>query len=321
MQPTFANSAAHPRKRHSQGMTESNHPFLTLKARVVMVFFFALALGVGVLLVLLGSFNLLPLDADDALLPPLVYILVFSGLCLALLAVARRPPLRLVYLLGPLPPNFAWVQLVWLVGGIFLFSLGTFQVSYLALSWVAPGWVEGTLQQSLLLSADQTAYPRLYHGLMLISVVVVAPITEEFIFRGILLHRWAVKWGVRPAIVLTSVLFGLLHSNLLGLFVFGIVMSLLYLSTRSLLVPIVAHALNNALASGLEFLTVRSAPEMTVTTLAEFRETWWLGVACLLVSAPWVLRYIVYRWPKAQAELPYFANQQARSAGLHGLRP
>lgn len=294
-------------------MTDTQHPFLTLKARVVVGIFLAISLAVGLLLVLLSSFSLLPFQADDSLVPPIIYMLVFSGLCLALLAIARHPPLRLPYLIGPIPPRFAWLQLVWLVAGIFLFSLGAFQVSYLALALLAPGWVEATLQQSLLLSADQTAYPRIYNGLMLIAVVVVAPITEEFIFRGVLLHRWGLKWGVRPAIVLTSVLFGLLHSNLVGLFVFGVVMSLLYLSTRSLLVPMAAHALNNALASGLEFFNLRSAPDLTVTTLAEFRETWWLGVACLLVSAPWVLRYIAYRWPQPQAELPYLANQRLRS--------
>jgi len=206
----------------------------------------------------------------------------------------------------------AWVQLLWLVVGVFLFSQGAFQVSYLGLSLVAPGWVEATLHQSLLLSPDQVTAPGLYNGLVLFSVVVVAPITEEFIFRGVLLHRWGVKWGIRPAIVMTSILFGMLHSNLVGLFVFGVVMALLYLSTRSLLVPMVAHALNNAIASSIDFLTAQPTAN-TLTTLAEFRANWWLGLVCLLVSAPWVLRYVAYHWPDAQTPLPYFTNQGYRS--------
>jgi membrane protease YdiL (CAAX protease family) len=124
----------------------------------------------------------------------------------------------------------------------------------------------------------------------------------------VLLHRWGLKWGIRPAIVLTSILFGLLHSNLIGLFAFGVVMSLLYLTTRSLLVPIVAHGINNALSSALDILW---APPTTqaANTLAEFRASWWLGVICLLLSAPWVLRYVIYNWPDRQTQLPYFANQ------------
>lgn len=288
-----------------------NNPFLALKARLVVAAFFAISTGLALVFGTLGALELLPLEGDDPILAPILYSLIFLGLCGSILWTARRSPLNLAALLGPWPRRLAWVQLLWLVVGVFLFSLGAFQVSYLGLSIVAPGLVEATLRQSLLLSADQATDPSLYNGLMLFSVLVVAPITEEFIFRGVLLHRWGMKWGVRPAIVLTSVLFGVLHSNLIGLFVFGVVMSLLYLSTRSLLVPMAAHAINNAIASGIDILANQPTAN-TVDTLAEFRASWWLGVLCLLVSAPWVLRYVVYHWPKRQALLPYFTNQGCR---------
>ncbi|MBE9111322.1 CPBP family intramembrane metalloprotease [Nodosilinea sp. LEGE 07298] len=289
-------------------MAGCENPFLALKARQVVVMFFMITAGLALVFSTLGALELLPLQGDDPILAPILYSLIFFGLCVAILLAARRLPLRLTVLLGPVPRHLAWVQLLWLVVGVFLFSLGAFQVSYLGLSLVAPGLVETTLSQSLLLSPDQATAPGLYNTLMLFSVLVVAPITEEFIFRGVLLHRWGVKWGVRPAIVLTSVLFGVLHSNLIGLFVFGVVMSLLYLSTRSLLVPMVAHAINNAIASGVDFLATQPTAN-AIDTLAEFRASWWLGVLCLLVSAPWVLRYVAYHWPERQAPLPYFLNQ------------
>lgn len=295
-------------------MATFENPFIALKARLVVVVFFVTALGLALVFGTLGGLGLIPWAADDPIFAPVLYSLIFSSLCLSIWLVSRRPPLRLSYLLGPWPHQLAWLQLLWLVVGVFLFSLGAFQLSYLALSLVAPTWVEASLQQSLLLSAEQAASPRLYNGLMLFSVVVVAPIAEEFIFRGVLLHRWGTKWGVGPAIFLTSVLFGLLHANVIGLFVFGVVMALLYLSTRSLIVPIVAHAINNAIASGVELLTALTTPEdLAINTLAEFRASWWLGVLCLLVSAPWVLRYVVYHWPQPNAPLPYFANQAPRS--------
>ncbi len=293
-------------------MATSENPFLALKARLVLLIFLAISLTMALVFSILGALELMPFQGGDPILAPILYSLVFSGLCLSIVAAARRSPIRLAALFGPWPRQLAWVQLLWLVVGVFLFSQGAFQVSYLGLSLVAPGWVEATLHQSLLLSPDQVATPGLYNGLVLFSVVVVAPITEEFIFRGVLLHRWGVKWGIRPAIVMTSILFGMLHSNLIGLFVFGVVMALLYLSTRSLLVPMVAHALNNAIASGIDFLTAQPTAN-TLTTLAEFRANWWLGLVCLLVSAPWVLRYVAYHWPDAQTPLPYFANQGYRS--------
>jgi membrane protease YdiL (CAAX protease family) len=297
-------------------MARSNYPaenpFTTLKARWLLVGFFVISIGLGLGLIILGSLHLLPIQVGDPILAPVLYILVFTSLCGLIVARRRFFALHLRDLIGPMPWHLAWLQLLWLVVGVFIFSVGAFQVSYLGLSWVAPHLVEATLQQSRLLLADQSADPSLYNSLMLFSVVVVAPVTEEFLFRGILFHRWAVKWGVRAAIVMTSVLFGLLHSNLIGLFVFGVVMSLLYLTTRSLLVPIAAHALNNALASGLDYAAIRASPSTPIHTLADFQANWWLGIVCLLVSAPWVLRYVAYHWPIPSTPLPYFANQRQR---------
>ena len=292
-------------------MTDCDNPFLALKARRVGLLFVAISLSLGLVFGTLGALERLPLQGDDPILAPSLYSLIFVGLSAGILRSTRRSPLRLPLLLGQWPQHLAWVQLLGLVSGLFLFSLGAFQVSYLGLALVAPDLVETTLQQSLILSADQAANPGLYNLLVLFSVLVVAPVTEEFIFRGVLLHRWGVKWGIGPAIVLTSVLFGVLHSNLVGLFVFGVVMSLLYLSTRSLVVPMVAHALNNAIASAVDFLSTQSAAN-TIDTLAEFRASWWVGPLCLLVSAPWVLRYVAYHWPNDETQLPYFANQDCQ---------
>jgi membrane protease YdiL (CAAX protease family) len=295
-------------------MATPEHPFNFLKARVVVLLFTAISLVMTLLISTLGALELLPMQPDDPILVPILYMLIFICCCWVLMLITRQPRLRLADLVGEWPQHLAWPRLLWLVVGLFLFSLGAFQVSYLLLSLLMPALVESTLEQSLL-SIDQTASPGLYNGLILFSVLVVAPITEEFIFRGILLHRWAMKWGVRPAILLTSVLFGVLHSNLIGLFVFGVVMSLLYISTRSLLVPIAAHAANNAIASSIEYLTIRSQNTINVDTLAEFRSSWWLGVLCLAASAPWVVRYIRRHWPSAKIQLPYFANQLQRQLG------
>ncbi|MBD0268325.1 MAG: CPBP family intramembrane metalloprotease, partial [Cyanobacteria bacterium Co-bin8] len=206
-------------------MAMSENPFVRLKARVVVLGFFAIAGSLALLFGILGTLNVLPLQPNDPILAPVLYILIFSGLCLSVLLWSRRPALSLKYLLGRWPAHFSWQAMGLLVLGMFFFSLGAFQLSYLLLSLVAPGIVEATLQQTLLLSAEETSTPGLYNLLMLFSAIVVAPITEEFLFRGILLHRWGLKWGIRPAIVLTSIFFGVLHSNLIGLFVFGVIMS------------------------------------------------------------------------------------------------
>lgn len=89
-----------------------------------------------------------------------------------------------------------------------------------------------------------------------VLVTVVAPIAEELLFRAYVfpaLRNWKGTW---PAVILTGLLFGLLHVAsspayaLLPLAVFGALLCLLYLRTRSLYPCIVLHSLNNCIAFG-----------------------------------------------------------------------
>ncbi len=89
-----------------------------------------------------------------------------------------------------------------------------------------------------------------------VLVTVFAPIAEELLFRGFVfpaLRNWK---GTTPAVVLTGLLFGLLHVfsspayALVALSVFGSLLCLLYLRTRSLYPCIALHSINNSIAFG-----------------------------------------------------------------------
>jgi hypothetical protein len=86
---------------------------------------------------------------------------------------------------------------------------------------------------------------------------VVAPVAEEFFFRGfffVALRNWR---GVWPAALITGLVFGGIHvgsapaAYLVPLAVFGFFLCLLYERTRSLYPCIVLHALNNSVAFGI----------------------------------------------------------------------
>lgn len=91
----------------------------------------------------------------------------------------------------------------------------------------------------------------------LFAVALVAPLTEESLFRGLLLRGFDQRWGRWPALVLSSALFALFHLNIwqaLPAFVAGLYLGSLFLATGSLAYPMVAHAVFNGLpvaASGL----------------------------------------------------------------------
>jgi membrane protease YdiL (CAAX protease family) len=84
-------------------------------------------------------------------------------------------------------------------------------------------------------------------GLFFVAIVV-APVFEEIVFRGILLPFLARRTGFWPGIVLVSTVFGGLHLHLpsfLPLFLLSAMFSLAYARTQSLLVPIGMHILFN----------------------------------------------------------------------------
>lgn len=85
----------------------------------------------------------------------------------------------------------------------------------------------------------------------LISAVILAPLMEELIFRGIIFNEAEkYKKGAFP-IIISAILFGLLHINPLHIVAAsfsGIILGIVYSKTRSLKITIFMHALNNLLS-------------------------------------------------------------------------
>jgi CAAX protease family protein len=87
-------------------------------------------------------------------------------------------------------------------------------------------------------------------------VCVLAPIAEEFLFRGFFFTALRSSMSVPLAAVLTGVVFGGIHivsspvAFIVPLMVFGMGLCLLYAATGSLYPCIALHALNNSIAVG-----------------------------------------------------------------------
>lgn len=86
--------------------------------------------------------------------------------------------------------------------------------------------------------------------LLIISVSIVAPIFEEIIYRGIILEQLYRRYGMIKAIIISALLFGLMHLNIqqgVNAFFIGIVLGFIYIKTNSLLLSIFLHFANNSL--------------------------------------------------------------------------
>lgn len=290
----------------SENPSPEENPFRKIKVRILILWGFLVSTILGFLLGI--SILSTGLNIQEPILTSILGILTISLLSILVLQRCRKSRISLKQLIGREPINYQWLPTVGLVIAVLIFSLGAFQLSYYPISFIAPPFVENLLNQKLLCYPSETTALLPCNLLRVLYIILVAPITEEFLFRGIILHRWATKWGIGAAILASSLFFGLLHRNFVGLFVFGVIMALLYIKTRTLVVPIMAHLLNNCAAVLLGVASTVFNSAETVRTLEEFRSQWWLGFLYLAVSVPWLVRFIYKNWPSNNRSLPYFTN-------------
>jgi len=84
-----------------------------------------------------------------------------------------------------------------------------------------------------------------------VFVIGIAPVAEEFFFRGFLFQAFRESWGVWIAAPASGLVFGLAHfeaSKLVPLAILGTALALVFHRTRSLLPCILLHGLNNTIA-------------------------------------------------------------------------
>jgi uncharacterized protein len=280
-------------------------PFHHIKARHLLGQTLLIGLGLGILLAFTHSH--LPIPMTDPAMVFVQYILLFGLLCLWLMGRFRQVGLPLAAIVGKVPPRYTWWPVAGLVIALLVFSMGAFLLSFAAIAHVAPQFVEQVLK-GLPDTTPKTAVPQIHRLLMTVVFVGVAPLTEELIFRGFLLQRWATKWGLTTALILSSLVFGLLHANVVGLSIFGLVMAVLYVQTRTLWVPIAAHAFNNAIALVLSLASADNATP-TPMSLASLQANVGPGLILITLSAPWIIWFLSRHFPRRGTALPALANQ------------
>lgn len=100
-----------------------------------------------------------------------------------------------------------------------------------------------------------------------ITVVIVAPVLEELIFRGIILEGFLRNYSPIKAILWTNILFGLAHLNpwqFIGAFLVGIFISWVYYKTKNLALPVFIHFINNLLSYLFLYFTNKPVMEASL---------------------------------------------------------
>lgn len=82
------------------------------------------------------------------------------------------------------------------------------------------------------------------------KVVIIAPVVEELIFRGVVMHGLMRNYSKTTAVFFSGLLFALFHLNpwqFPATFVLGLLLGWLMLRTRNIGMAILGHAINNLL--------------------------------------------------------------------------
>lgn len=96
--------------------------------------------------------------------------------------------------------------------------------------------------------------------MLIVLATIAAPLTEELLFRGVFYNAAKMRVGVWPAIALTGLVFGFAHpvgiAEMLPLAVLGGVFAWLAETRQSLVPSMVAHFLQNSLATAMLLLAL-----------------------------------------------------------------
>lgn len=133
-----------------------------------------------------------------------------------------------------------------IVIGFGVFSLGNIIVSILLYSLKDLPSITRTLE-----TLDEVSNLSSGFFLTFIVIVILAPITEELIFRGILFEEINRLFDYKFAIFSTALLFGIYHFNILqgvNTFAMALILAIVYYYRKNILDSILIHMVNNFLA-------------------------------------------------------------------------
>lgn len=150
---------------------------------------------------------------------------------------------------------------------------------------------------------------------MLFMIGIFGPFCEEFVFRGVI-YRGYLKSGSKfRAILLSALLFGLMHMNVnqaIYAFAIGILLALLMEATGSLWAPALCHMIFNSAQVCLMYVSTKVLglmPEQEIESMQMTQETLLAALGVYLVIA-------AVTTPIALCVLAWIAKNEKREAAL-----
>lgn len=259
-------------------MNEGNYYPGIRQAVWLLVLIVLLQIVLGIIVGMLGAVVNVPLVEHPAILG--VISLIAFGLILMWGLKKTKVTFKKVFPLVPIQMSLLLPMSLTVIGMVILIS----EVDNLFRSVLPmPQWLAEFFMNLL------------GHWSSIIPLVIIAPLTEELLFRGLILRGFLGRYTVRKAVLASAILFGLLHLNpwqFLGAVILGVLFAWWFVQTGSLLPCLFGHALANAVPLILIGILHLEIQGFTIgTTTVEFQPLWldlvglllaWLGIWLLI---------------------------------------
>jgi uncharacterized protein len=291
---------------HIEEINQEN-PFQKLNLRNLLISLFLISISCSI--VVLTVFFIFAIIAGNNLRTfhpdPLISIinvyLVIPFLIFYMLQKCRNHKISVRQIIGKPSINYKWPILIAVTIAYFIFSKGIFRITYFPLSFIFPDYVMNSISQE---NAGKTAFPLIYSWLENILNFLVHPFFHQFFLQGILMHTLAAKMGINRSLAILSCLTGLgFPFNISGT-VLELICALLYIKTRTLVIPIIVRVLVSIYSIIWSNLMYSLIPK----TLEEFQGQLGWGSTCVFITVPFLVVFFYKTWPSKNQVLPYFST-------------
>ncbi len=158
-------------------------------------------------------------------------------------------------------------------------------------NWFKESESQATVLTELFLDVN-TVWGFLFNIFM---IAIMAAISEEFLFRGVLLNLFA-EWtkNIHLAVIFSALLFSAFHLQFYGFFprfMLGVLLGYLFVWTKSLWVPIFIHFLNNAVAVIISFLFNKGVISFDIESAGNYENSFFWGSILLVIIILVLINY------------------------------
>jgi uncharacterized protein len=264
--------------------------FVNIKLKSIFVIIFAF--------VLINIFLLTQINLDSSI-RNLISLVLFYGVLFAWVIISfKKNNIKIQEIIGEIPKDYNWWNILGIGIVIVLFSAGSNTIIYYVISVILPSLYDEFV------NFESDNYLAISENYIFIFDRIIktfaAPFIEEIIFRGIILYKLVFRMDIKKAIFIVSIIFGLLHLNFLFGFFLSIVLSIIYLQTKTLSIPIAIHMFNNAVVSIVLIIErIYSANNNPAyLTPSELKSFLGLGSLIFVISSLWIIYFMIKNWPK-----------------------